>query len=152
MTAKEYLNQAYIIDRRINMIIAKADKMRQSLYGRGQALDPVGGGKGNADKDIVSNTVAMVIDYENKANELIDKLIHVRFQIENSIQDIGDDVQREVLERRYLLYQDWESHFDKRTGEYVKGIAEEMNYGVRQIHRIHRKALIYMSVNVSECQ
>ena len=31
MTPKEYLNQAYYIDRRIKMTIAKAEKMRASI-------------------------------------------------------------------------------------------------------------------------
>lgn len=91
----------------------------QSLYGRGQALDPVGGGKGNGDKDVICDTLSKMADYERKVNEIIDKLINkfidkfvnTRLQIEKSIQDVADDVQREVLERRYLLYQDLESDF-----------------------------------------
>lgn len=150
MTAKEYLNQAYIIDRRINITLAKADKMRENLYGRGQALDPVGGGKGGGGIDIISDTLSKVIDYEHKADELIDKLVAKRIEIERSIQAVKDDVQREVLERRYLLFQAWESHYDKNTGKYIKGIAEEMNYSSRQIYRIHGEAL--MAVDVSECQ
>ena len=152
MTAKEYLNQAYEIDQEINMTLAKVDKLRNSLYGKGQQLDDVGGSKFSCSSDHIGDTVALVIDYENKANELIDKLIRARIEIEKAIQLVPDSVQREVLERRYLLFQPWESYFDTRTGEKIVGIDESMHYSSRQIYRIHGKALIWMSVNVSECQ
>ena len=152
LTAKEYLNQAYEIDREINMTLVKVDKLRNSLYGKGQQLDDVGDSKSSCSSDHIGDTVALVIDYENKANELIDKLIRARIEIEKAIQLVPDSVQREVLERRYLLFQPWESYFDTRTGEKIVGIDESMHYSSRQIYRIHGKALIWMSVNVSECQ
>lgn len=152
MTAKEYLNQAYYIDREINMTLAKADKLRKSLYGKGQKLDDVGGGKASGSGDTIGDTISLVVDYENKANALIDKLVEKRLEIEKTIKRVPDDVQREVLERRYLLFQPWESYFDTKTGEKIIGIDEAMNYSSRQIYRIHRKALKWMSANVSECQ
>ena len=92
------------------------------------------------------------LDYEKDANRLIDQLVTKRLEIENAIKSVRDDAQREVLERRYLLFQRWESRFDGRTGEYIKGIAESMGYSERQIYRLHGKALKNVSVNVSESQ
>ena len=152
MTAKEYLNQVYYIDREITMTLAKADKLRKSLYGKGQKFDDVGGSKSSQSSDEIGDIVAMVIDYENKANELIDKLIWARIEIEKAIQLVPDSAQREVLERRYLLFQPWETYFDIKTGDKIIGIDEAMHYSSRQIYRIHRKALLWVSVNVSECQ
>ncbi len=151
MTAKEYLNQAYIIDRRIDLTLAKAKKLRESLYGKSQQIDDVGV-KGGGSNDRLGEAVCKVIEYEQKADELIDSLVEARLKIEKTIQAVPDPVQREVLERRYLLFQDWESHFDTKTGEYIKGIAGEMNYSARQIYRIHGEALKCVSVNVSEWQ
>ena len=147
MTAKEYLNQAYVIDREINTILAKVDKLRNSLYGKGQKLDDVGGGKFSGDNDRLGDTIALVVDYENKANELIDKLIRARIEIEKVIQLVPDPVQREVLERRYLLFQQWDSGYDKITGEYKKGIYDSMNFSRRQIFRIHGEALNSVALN-----
>jgi hypothetical protein len=154
MTAKEYLNQVYYIDREINMTLAKADKLRKSLYGKGQKFDDVGGSKSSCtcSSDHIGDTVALVIDYENKANELIDKLIRARIEIEKAIQLVPDSAQREVLERRYLLFQPWETYFDIKTGDKIIGIDEAMHYSSRQIYRIHRKALLWVPVNVNECQ
>lgn len=151
MTAKEYLNQAYIIDRRINMTLAKSQKLRESLYGRGQKIDDVGGGKGG-DGDVIGETISKVMEYEEKASELIDKLVTARLEIEKAIQSIPDEIQREVLERRYLLFQNWESYYDTKTGEYIKGIADDMGYSPSHVYRIHGSALnsIKMIVNESE--
>lgn len=129
------------------MILAKVDKLRNSLYGKGQQLDDVGGGKSTDSSDHLGATIALVIDYENKANELIDRLIRARIEIEKVIQLLPDPTQREVLERRYLLFQLWDSGYDKVTGEYKKGIYDSMNFSRRQIFRIHREALKNVALN-----
>ena len=152
MTAKEYLGQVYYIDREINMTLAQADKLRKSLYGKGQKFDDVGGSKSSQSSDEIGDVIATVIDYENKANALIDKLIKARIEIETAIKLVPDSAQREVLERRYLLFQPWETYFDIKTGDKIIGIDEAMHYSSRQIYRIHGKALLWVSVNVSECQ
>ena len=151
MTAKEYLNQAYKIDRRIKINNAKILKMRECLDYKGQA-ENTGTSHGSATADGMPDTVCAIIDYEQRVQALTDALTKLYLEIENAIQSISDPVQREVLERRYLLYQAWESHYDRISGEYIKGIAEDMRYSARQIFRIHGEALRNVSVNVSECQ
>ena len=118
MTAKEYLNQAYYIDREINLTLAKSDKLRQSLYGRAVAYGSTGGVKSSSDKDVIGKTIEKIDEYERKANELIDKLVEKRIEIESTIKAVPDSIQREVLERRYLLFQEWDSGYDRNTGEY----------------------------------
>ena len=152
MTAKEYLNQAYYIDREINLTLAKADKLRQSLYGRAVTYDSTGGVKSSSDKDVIGKTIEKIDEYERKANELIDGLIEKRIEIENTIKAVPDSVQREVLERRYLLFQEWESEYDRNTGEYKKGICEEMKYSRAQIFRIHGKALEFVNMRLNEIE
>ena len=140
MTPKEYLNQAYKIERRINIISAKVSKLRSQLEYKGISYDGSGASHSTAD-DGMSSTIADIADYERRQRELADVLIAKRFEIESVIDSVPNAAQREVLERRYLLYQRWESRFDERTGEYVKGIAEEMNYSPRTIYNIHGEAL-----------
>ena len=150
MTAKEYLGQVYYIDREVNMTLAKVDKLRKSLYGKGQKFDDVGGSKSSQNSDEIGDVVAMVIDYENKANALIDKLIKARIEIETAIKLVPDSIQREVLERRYLLFQPWDSYYDRITGEYQKGIYESMNFSRRQIFYLHGEALKSIALNCIE--
>lgn len=139
MTAKEYLNQAYKLDRQAEMLIAKADKLRASLYGRGVSYD--GSRVKSGVSGDMSGVIDKVIEYERQADEVIDRLVEKRLEIERAISAVPDDVQREVLERRYLLYQPWDSCYDKHTGVYVKGIYESMHYSRRQIFYYHGLAL-----------
>ena len=138
MTAKEYLSQAYKLDREADMILQKADALRKSLYGRGQ-----NGESGNhfSSGDSLAKAIAKVVDYEHRADEIIDRLVEVRIEIETAIAEIPDPIQREVLERRYLMYQPFEGGYDKKTGLYIKGIDEAMGYSVRQVYRLHRYGL-----------
>ena len=138
MTAKEYLSQAYKLDKQADMIIQKADALRKSLYGRGQNSES---GKSTPSGDSLAKAIARVMDYEHKADEIIDKLIDMRIEIENAIASVPDPIQREVLERRYLMYQPFEGGYDKKTGLYIKGIDEAMGYSVRQGYRLHRYGL-----------
>ena len=137
MTAKEYLSQAYRLDKQADMVLQKADALRKSLYGRGQNYENTG----HSNTDGIAKAIEKVADYERKADEIIDKLIDMRIEIENAINKVSDPIQREVLERRYLMYQPFEGGYDKKTGLYIKGIDEAMGYSVRQVYRLHRYGL-----------
>lgn len=128
MTAKEYLQQAYIIDRRIKLDTEKLAAARSALYGKTARYDSDGSKtvpRGNA----TESAVLRVMELEERLNREIDELTAKRQEIELTVNAVPDEVQREVLTRRYLLYQKWEI------------IAEEMNYGVRHVHKIHSTAL-----------
>lgn len=128
MNSKEYLQQAYIIDRQIRLDIQKLDSMRGALHGRAISYDR-DGSKAASRTNGIEDSMIRVLDYERHIKEEIERLTSKRMAIENDIYAILDDVLREVLIRRYLLYQKWEL------------IAEEMNYGVRHIYKLHLKAL-----------
>ena len=125
MEAKEFLSQAYKLDRQAMLIVEKAERLRASLYGYQDATE----------------AVAKVNTYEQQANAVIDELVDKRIEIENAIKTVPDETQREVLERRYLLFQRWDGRFDEYSREYTQGIAEAMGYSRRQILRIHGTAL-----------
>lgn len=128
MTAKEYLQQAYIIDRRIKLYTEKLTAARSALYGKTAQYDSDGSKpvpRGNA----TENAVLRVLELEEHLDREIDELTAKWQEIEQAVNAVPDEVQREVLTRRYLLYQKWEV------------IAEEMNYGVRHVHKIHSTAL-----------
>lgn len=135
MTAKEYLQQAYIIDRRIKLDTEKLAAARSALYGKTARYDsdgskPVPQGNGT------ESAVLRVLELEERLDREIDELTAKRQEIEQAINAVPDDVQREVLTRRYLLYQKWYE------------IAAEMNYSGRHIRRLHGYALKNMSLNV----
>ena len=139
ITAKEYLSQVYKLDKQAEMILQKADAMRKSLYGRGQNYESNSHSRDSGDS--IAKAVAKVVDYEHKADEIIDRLVNKRIEIENTIKLVPDPIQREVLERRYLLYQSWDGFYDKMTGRYVEGIYELMNCSRRQVFRCHEEGI-----------
>lgn len=135
MTAKEYLQQAYLLDRKAEMLLAKAQRLRESLYGRGAATDTVK--VKSSSQSTLEAAIAQVEEYESQADKIIIELVQRRLEIEQAIAAVPDEVQREVLERRYLMYQPWDSYYDKHKGVYVKGIYESMSYSRRQIFYLH---------------
>lgn len=152
MTAKEYLGQAYVIERRINIIRRKVQALRSALEYKLPDFASSGSGSGG---DKMSDSVARIVEYEHRADELVEKLIARRMEIEKVIDSLSDPIQREILERRYLLYEPWEGHFDENTGEYIKGITDNMHFSARWIYKLHGIALKDISksaVQFSEIQ
>jgi tRNA(Met) C34 N-acetyltransferase TmcA len=134
MTAKEYLSQAYKMDRRVRLIELKIEKLRSLLECSSPSLEAAGAGK-SADR--MPDTVSKIMEYEQRAAELRSALIVKYLEIDQAIRCVTDSTQREVLERRYLLYQRWNR------------IAEEMNYSVDNVYKLHGKALQKITLNYS---
>jgi DNA-directed RNA polymerase specialized sigma subunit len=78
-------------------------------------------------------------EYEQRAAVVRAEYIQKFNEIDNVIRNVQSPIQREVLERRYLLYQHW--------GQ----IAEEMHYSERHVFRVHNAALQQLK-DVIECQ
>lgn len=136
MTAKEYLQQAYRIDRKIQLDTEKLAAARSALYGKTAQYDS-DGSKPVPCGNVTESAVLRVMELEERLNREIDELTVKRQEIELAVNAVPDEVQQEVLTRRYLLYQKWEV------------IAEEMNFSERRIFQIHGDALKNISVNFS---
>ena len=132
MTAKEYLQQAYKMDRRIRIIEAKAEKLRAALEYSPPSLSGSGGG---SSADRMPDMISLIVEYEQRAVQLLAEYIEKYNEIDKAIRSIQHPAQREVLERRYLLYQKWQQ------------IADEMHYSVQNVYILHGKALQKISLN-----
>ena len=137
MTPKEFLQQAYFIDRQIKLDMEKLKAARAALFGKGanhisDGTAPERRGSG------VENAYIRVLAYEEKINAEIDELSRKREEIEKVIGMLPDKTERELLSRRYLFYGKWDE------------IAEDMNYSTRRIFQIHGNALKNISVNCSK--
>lgn len=139
MTPKEYLQQAYRIDRKIKLDIEKLSAMRSSLFGKAVSYES-DSTQHTLHGNGIEAAMLRVLEYEERINAEIDRLTDTRLKIEQVINLVPDDTQREVLTRRYLLYQKWEY------------IAVEMNYSIRRIHQLHGDALkkiaLYFTIDV----
>ncbi len=129
MSPKEYLNQAYWAERDIRLKEEEIAMMETTLYSitTNYSLDnsSASGSVGNQ-KEILS---CKLIDYKTELEKEIDKLIELKEEIKQAISSVDNKSFREVLTRRYILYQKWPV------------ISERMNYSIRHIRRLHDDAL-----------
>lgn len=133
MTPKEYLQQAYKIDRKIKLDLLKVQSMKDALHGRAVSYESDGSqhvSQGNG----IENAILRVMEYEEQIDAEIDKLTEKRQEIERVIASVPDNVQREILTRRYLMYQKWER------------IAVDMNYNIKWIFKLHGRALSKLTI------
>lgn len=126
MTAKEYLRQAYKMDKRIRILQGKVDKLRSALEYHSPSLEG-GGGSGSADR--MPDTISKIMEYEQHVQQLQAEFVNKYTEIDKAIHSVENANQREVLERRYLLYQKWEQ------------IADEMHYSLQNVFKLHGMAL-----------
>ena len=78
------------------------------------------------------------MEYSEDISAQTDKLITTRIEIDKAIKAVADDTQREVLERRYLLYEKWER------------IAVDMDIEFKR-HILHKRGLSKINVISVDC-
>ena len=128
MLAKDFLNQAFLIDQRIR---AKSEQIRTlneiatscSATLTGMPRNPNRGGSRMAD------AVCKMIDLENEIARDMDRLIEVKREIVAVINAVDDVVLRTLLEKRYLCGATWEE------------ISVDLCFNRRWTLRLHDKAL-----------
>ena len=81
-------------------------------------------------KDRLAETFARIDELEGKINARIDDLIRLKEDTLKVIYQISDKDQQNVLIARYVQGERWEK------------IAVDLNFSIRQVHRIHGAALL----------
>lgn len=130
MTAKQYLKQAYRLNEKIKDKQERIDSLRLMSTSTG-AID--------YSKDRVQTSpsqdapfakqVIQIIQFEEELEADKNKMKELFAEISRAIDQMQHANHILVLSKRYLLMKTWEQ------------IADEMNYSVMQIHRIHKEAL-----------
>ena len=129
MRAKEYLNQAYLLNERINTKVGQLDELNGLATHITSTIsdmpkDP------NHESSRLENTVIKIIDLQEQINETIDELVDLKAEIMKVIDAVPDISEKEVLERRYINMQNW--------GD----IADALHLGLRRLYQIHGNALL----------
>ena len=130
MNTKHYLRQGYKLNERIRdkqERLARFKELAVSIGAIDYSKDRVQGGSGS--NAPFENQVVKIVDLEAEIEQDILELCKLQVEISNAIDDVEDVNCSLVLSKRYLLMKTWEN------------IAEEMNYSVMQIHRLHAKGL-----------
>lgn len=133
MKARDYLGQAFRLDQRIN---SKIEQVRSLNDLAAKCTSTVTGMPGNPNrgKDSIGDTVAKIVDLQEEINRDIDALVDLKAEIYSVIRAIDNVECQTLLELRYLSFMRWEE------------IAVQLNYGMENIYRLHRKALNLVSI------
>ena len=137
---KAELNQAREAERAYRLARDKYIAYQQLLIGGKSVRYDDTGGTHEKNGNSVERAYCCLSDYASDVDKLMQEMIAARQRTEVLIASVPDAVQREVLTRRYIIGQRWES------------IAIDMDYEVRHIYRLHGNALSVlsnMSLNVS---
>lgn len=128
MTTKEYLGQAYYIDREINSKIEIIDKLNALAMKTSPTMsDMPGSPTRNVHKK--EDVIVKIMDLENEITERIDYLVDLKREIYRIINSVKNPDYRMLLELRYLCFRKWEE------------IAVEMNLEISWVHKLHNRAL-----------
>ena len=128
MTAKEYLSQAWNIDRRINDKVAHVSQLRDMAMNVSNVISDMPRSP-SPNNQRMENIIARLTDTEEEINADIDRLVSLKLEIMNTIWQVADENAQMVLERRYHSFKSWED------------IAADMSVSIRWVHKIHVKAL-----------
>ena len=128
MTAKEYLDQAYRIDARINSKLEQVHALRELAVKASAGYSDMPGCP-NRRIDKLEATMAKIIDYEYEINDDIDKLVALRREIGKVINMVPNLDYQTLLEQRYISFKSWEQ------------IAVFMTYNLRWLYKQHKNAL-----------
>lgn len=129
MTTKEYLQQAYRLDQKINSDIAEVNALRgmaasvssQQLSDRVQTSR-----RGEAP---YVRSLEKIMEMEDKINAEIDLLVDLKDEIRSIITTVANTDERMVLRYRYVHNYTWEQ------------IANELHVDARTVRRWHGNAL-----------
>lgn len=133
MKARDYLGQAFRLDQRIN---SKIEQVRSLNDLATKCTSTITGMPGNPNrgKDSIGDIIAKIVDLQEEINRDIDALVDLKAEIYSVVQSIENVECRTLLELRYLSFMRWEE------------IAVQLNYGMENVYRLHRKALNLVSI------
>lgn len=134
MTAKEYLSQAFYLDRQIKAKERKLDWLRTIAPGPTVKYGPEQKGSGDPRSSLVEYAALNVVELENEIAADILHLVDVIREIGEAIKRVEPEDCRTILEMRYLAFMTW--------GE----IIDRMGHGDSYVFRRHRYALRQISV------
>ena len=131
MTAKEYLQQIYILSWKIRRLKRRRDDLYADLYSLGSPM-----GKLDSDRvqtSMSGDTIPKLISRIDKINRRLDREVDAleakKEKIIKQIEALPDEQHRNILYHRYVMLWKWEA------------IAKDMQMAERWVYVLHGKAL-----------
>ena len=134
MRNKEYLSQAYYLDRQIKAKEKRLEWLRELVPGPTARYSEEARIQSDPKNSTVENAAVKVVALEEEIAADILRLVDVVRSIEKVIHNVDSIEHRTILEMRYLSFLSWEQ------------ITEKMGYGTNTVFRKHREAISMVNI------
>ena len=128
MTAKEYLSQAYRLDKRIDSKIEQLKSLNLLATKCTSTLSDMPKSQSISNSRL-EDTVVKIVDLQEEINMDIDSLFDLKRDIVKTIKSVQNPEYQIILELRYLCFKTWEE------------IAVQMNCSIDNVFKIRKNAL-----------
>lgn len=128
MSPKEYLSQAFYLDKRINSKLEQLHELKVLAEKVTTTLSPVPGSESH-NNHRGEDTIVKIVVMEQELNADIDKLVDLKREIARKISCMEDPDQRTLLELRYISFREWMD---------ISGL---MHMSLRNVYYLHGQAL-----------
>lgn len=128
MTTKEYLNQAFRIDQRIESKLEQIESLKTLATKVSSTLSDMPKSPNNGSR--VDEIVVKIITLEDQIKSDVDRLVSLKKEISDVISKVEPVECRLLLEMRYLLFQSWEE------------IAYKLDCTTRNVLFLHKRSLL----------
>ena len=128
MTAREYMNRAFEIDRRIRARRRRLAYLKSCIGSVGNGMDGMPKGSPHV-TSVMEEQAIRIVDLENSIAEDERNLVSVRAEIAKAIGHVGNETLATILQMRYLDYMKWED------------IMATLDYCRSYLYELHGRAL-----------
>ena len=128
MTIRDYFENAYKIDQRINSKIERIQAYESLATNISISISGMPG-SGNRNIHKMENLLVKVADLQNEVQEELEQLIDMKMEITHLINKLENREQQLILEQRYLCMKTWEQ------------IAVDLGYHSRHVRRLRDEAI-----------
>lgn len=129
MTTKEYLSQAFYMNRQIKAKERRLEWLREIAPGPSMRFSKEEKAKGDPRSSLVENAALKVVELEEEIASDILELVRVMKEIASTISRVDSMECRTILEMRYLSFMEWDE------------IISRMGYSRSYVFRLHGEAL-----------
>ena len=129
MKAREYLKQAYYLDRRIESDLLEKTALQKLAYGIPAAGIEEHHNPNRPTEAPFTKTLQRIWEREQQIDEEIDALVALKDEIRKIIDQVDDEECRLLLRHRYIHFRKWDE------------IAEVLGKSRRRVLEIHAAAL-----------
>jgi len=129
MNAKEYLLQAYKLNQRISSKLEQLEVLKSLSMKVTACYSDVKVMHSPTERSQMEKTLAKMVDLSIEINEEIERFMDLKTETKATIEKVDDINCQLLLEKRYISGKSWEE------------IAEEFQYSISGVFRIHGEAL-----------